>query len=105
MIYRVGDGDNPAFDYGSQLKPAKNTESQEKFSLEKQKEQEYNAKKEAKGEDKKLHEKPGAQSKMREGVKLELSGARDAQETQKKRRCRKQSVLLPLPPFFLLFRV
>lgn len=84
MIYRVGDGDNPAFDYGSQLKPAKNTESQEKFSLEKQKEQEYNAKKEAKGEDKKLHEKPGAQSKMREGVKLELSGARDAQETQKK---------------------
>ena len=30
MIYRVGDGDNPAYDYSSQLKPAKNAESQEK---------------------------------------------------------------------------
>lgn len=84
MIYRVGDGDNPAFDYSSQLKPARNTESQEKFSLDRQKEQEYTAKKEAKGEDKKLHEKPGTQSKMRDGVKLELSGDRDALGAQKK---------------------
>ena len=40
MIYRVGDGDNPAYDYSSQLKPAKNAESQEKFSLDRQKEPE-----------------------------------------------------------------
>lgn len=84
MIYRVGDGDNPAYDYSSQLKPARNTESQEKFSLDRQKEQEHTAKKEAKGEDKKLHEKPGAQSRMRDGVRLEISGGRDAHETQKK---------------------
>ncbi len=84
MIYRVGDGGDPTFDYSSQIKPAKNTESQEKFSLEKQKEQEYTAKKEEKGEDKKLHEKPGAQNKLRDGVKLELSGGIDVQEAQKK---------------------
>lgn len=91
MIYRVGDGDNPAFDYSSQLKPAKNAESQEKFSLDRQKEQEYTAKKEAKGEDKKLHEKPGTQSKMRDGVKLELSGDREAQEAQKKEGAKAQT--------------
>lgn len=84
MIYRVGDGDNPAYDYSSQLKPARNTESQEKFSLDRQKEQEYTAKKEEKGEDKKLHEKPGAQSRMRDGVKLEISGGSDVQEAKKK---------------------
>lgn len=84
MIYRVGDGDNPAFDYSSQLKPAKNAESHEKFSLDRQKEQEYTAKKEAKGEDKKLHEKPGARNRIREGVRLELSGGRDLEETQKR---------------------
>ncbi len=83
MIYRVGDGDNPAFDYSSQLKSAKNVESQEKFSLDRQKEQTYTAKKEEKGEDKKLHEKPGARSKMRDGVKLELSGGGNTEETQK----------------------
>lgn len=75
MIYRVGDGDNPAYDYSSQLKSARNVESQEKFSLDRRKEQEYTAKKEEKGEDKKLHEKPGAQIKTHDGVKLELSGA------------------------------
>lgn len=52
MIYRVGDGDNPAYDYSSQLKPAKNAESQEKFSLDRQKEQAVPEKKEEKGEDK-----------------------------------------------------
>lgn len=83
MIYRVGDGDNPAFDYSSQLKPAKNTESQEKFSLDRKKEQEYTAKKEEKGEDKKLHEKPGARSRQRDGVRLELSGGREAWESKK----------------------
>lgn len=82
MIYRVGDGDNPAYDYSSQLKPAKNAESHEKFSLDRQKEQEYTAKKEEKGEDKKLHEKPGARSKMLDGVKLELSGGRDTQQKE-----------------------
>lgn len=84
MIYRVGDGDNPAYDYSSQLKPAKNTESQEKFSLDRQKEQEYTAGKEEKGEDKKLHEKPGARSKVQDGVRLELSGGRNAQESWEK---------------------
>lgn len=83
MIYRVGDGDNPAFDYSSQLKPAQNAESQEKFSLDRQKEQEYTAKKSEKGEDKKLHEKPGAHTKMREGVRLELSSGRDLEEAQR----------------------
>lgn len=83
MIYRVGDGDNPAFDYSSQLKSARNVESQEKFSLDRQKEQTYTAKKEEKGEDKKLHEKPGARSKMRDGVKLELSGGRGSEEALK----------------------
>ena len=76
MIYRVGDGDNPAYDYTSQLKPAKNAESQEKFSLDRQKEQEVPKKKEEKGEDKKLHQKPGAQIRAQDGVKLELSGGR-----------------------------
>lgn len=73
MIYRVGDGDNPAYDYSSQLKPAKNTESQEKFSLDRQKEQAVPDKKAEKGEDKKLHEKPGVDIK-KQGVRLELSG-------------------------------
>lgn len=73
MIYRVGDGDNPAYDYSSQLKPAKNTEGQEKFSLDRQKEQTVPEKKEEKGEDKKLHEKPGVDIK-KQGVRLELSG-------------------------------
>lgn len=82
MIYRVGDGDNPAYDYSSQLKPAKNAESQEKFSLDHQKEQEYTAKKKEKGEDKKLHEKPGVRSKTLDGVRLELSGGRDTQESE-----------------------
>lgn len=76
MIYRVGDGDNPAYDYSSQLKPARNTEGQEKFSLEHQKEQTASQKKEEKGEDKKLHEKPGVDIK-KQGVRLELSGGRD----------------------------
>lgn len=83
MIYRVGDGDNPAFDYSSQLKPAKNTESQEKFSLDRQKEQEYIAKKEEKGEEKKLHEKPAVRSRMREGVRLELSDGSGLDTAQK----------------------
>lgn len=74
MIYRVGDGDNPAYDYSSQLKPAKNTEGQEKFSLDRQKEQTVPEKKEEKGEDKKLHEKPGADIR-KQGVRLELSGS------------------------------
>lgn len=82
MIYRVGDGDNPAYDYSSQLKPAKNAESQEKFSLDRQKEQEYTAKKADKGEDKKLHEKPGAHNRTLDGVRLELSGGRDAQKRE-----------------------
>lgn len=76
MIYRVGDGDNPAYDYSSQLKPAKNAESQEKFSLERQKEQDVPKKKEEKGENKKLHQKPGADIRAQDGVKLELSGSR-----------------------------
>ena len=76
MIYRVGDGDNPAYDYSSQLKPAKNAESQEKFSLERQKEEEIPKKKDGKGEDKKLHQKPGADIRAQDGVKLELSGVR-----------------------------
>lgn len=79
MIYRVGDGDNPAYDYSSQLKPAKNAESQEKFSLDRQKDQAVPDKKEKKGEDKKLHEKPGAEIK-KQGVRLELSG-RTSDET------------------------
>ena len=78
MIYRVGDGNNPAYDYSSQLKPAGNAESQEKFSLEHQKEQASSPKKEEKGEDKKLHEKPGVEIK-RSGVKLELSGTGKAE--------------------------
>lgn len=73
MIYRVGDGDNPAYDYSSQLKPAKNAEGQEKFSLDRQKEQTVPEKKEEKGEDKKLHEKPGVDIR-KQGVRLELSG-------------------------------
>lgn len=73
MIYRVGDGDNPAYDYSSQLKPAQNTEGQEKFSLDQQKEQTAPEKKEEKGEDKKLHEKPGVDIR-KQGVRLELSG-------------------------------
>ncbi len=77
MIYRVGDGDNPAYDYTSQLKPAQNAESQEKFSLDRQKEQDVPKKKEEKGEDKKLHQKPGIDIRAQgSGVKLELSGAR-----------------------------
>lgn len=82
MIYRVGDGDNPAYDYSSQLKPAKNAESQEKFSLDRQKEQEVPKKKEAKGEDKKLHQKPGAQIRAQDGVKLELSGGMISEREQ-----------------------
>lgn len=81
MIYRVGDGENPAYDYSSQLKPAKNAESQEKFSLDRQKEQDVPKKKEEKGEDKKLHQKPGVDIRTQGGVKLELSGSRiDGQE-------------------------
>ena len=80
MIYRVGDGNNPAYDYSSQLKSVGNTEGQEKFSLEHQKEQTSSSKKEEKGEDKKLHEKPGAEIKRSDGVKLELSGAGKAVE-------------------------
>lgn len=91
MIYRVGDGDNPAFDYSSQLKPAKNAESQEKFSLDRQKEQEYTAKKEEKGEDKKLHEKPGARSKTLDGVKLELSGGSDTQQREQSQKVQPSS--------------
>lgn len=83
MIYRVGDGDNPAYDYSSQLKPAKNAESQEKFSLERQKEQEVPKKKEEKGEDKKLHQKPGVDIRTQGGVKLELSGGRTDEQEQK----------------------
>lgn len=82
MIYRVGDGDNPAYDYTSQLKPAKNAESQERFSLEHQKEQEVPGKKEDKGEDKKLHQKPGASIRTQDGVKLELSGGRADEQAQ-----------------------
>ena len=80
MIYRVGDGNNPAYDYSSQLKSVGNAESQEKFSLEHQKEQASSSKKEENGEDKKLHEKPGAEIKSSGGVKLELSGAGKAEE-------------------------
>ncbi len=80
MIYRVGDGNNPAYDYSSQLKSVGNAEGQEKFSLEHQKEQASSPKKEEKGEDKKLHEKPGAEIKRSGGVKLELSGAGKAEE-------------------------
>lgn len=83
MIYRVGDGDNPAYDYSSQLKPAKNTESQGKFSLDRQKEQAVPDKKEEKGEDKKLHEKSGVDIK-KQGVKLELSGRSVEERTQEK---------------------
>lgn len=83
MIYRVGDGDNPAYDYSSQLKPAKNAESQEKFSLERQKEQEVPKKKEEKGEDKKTHQKPGVDIRAQDGVKLELSGSRVNEQGQK----------------------
>lgn len=104
MIYRVGDSGDPTFDYSSQLKPAKNTESREKFSLDKQKEQEYTAKKEEKGEDKKLHEKPGAQNKMREGVKLELSVGKDSPMTSNKEKTA-ESQAAAGPPFFLLFRI
>ena len=82
MIYRVGDGDNPAYDYSSQLKPAKNAESQEKFSLERQKEQEVPKKQEKKGEDKELHQKPGVDIKPQGGVKLELSGSRMSGQEQ-----------------------
>lgn len=85
MIYRVGDGNNPAYDYSSQLKSVGNAEGQEKFSLEHQKEQASSSKKEEKGEDKKLHEKPGAEIKQSGGVRLELSGAeRTADKPAKK---------------------
>ena len=80
MIYRVGDGNNPAYDYSSQLKSVGNAEGQEKFSLEHQKEQASSSKKEEKGEDKKIHEKPGAEIKHSDGVRLELSGAGKAEE-------------------------
>ena len=80
MIYRVGDGNNPAYDYSSQLKSVGNAEGQEKFSLEHQKEQASSSKKEEKGEDKKIHEKPGAEIKRSDGVRLELSGAGKAEE-------------------------
>ena len=80
MIYRVGDGNNPAYDYSSQLKPAGNAEGQEPFSLEHQKEQASSSKKEEKGEDKKLHRKPGVEVKRADGVRLELSGAGRAEE-------------------------
>lgn len=83
MIYRVGDGDNPAYDYSSQLKPAKGAGSQEKFSLERQKEQEVPKQKEDKGEGKKLHQKPGADIRVQGGVKLELSGSRADEQEQK----------------------
>lgn len=86
MIYRVGDGDNPAYDYSSQLKPAKNAESQEKFSLDRQKEQAVPEKKEEKGEDKKLHEKPGVDIR-KQGVRLELSGKEESGEQTKKKGC------------------
>lgn len=82
MIYRVGDGDNPAYDYSSQLKPAKNTESQEKFSLDRQKEQDVPKKKEEKGEDKKMHQKPGVDIRTQGGVKLELSGGKVKEQEQ-----------------------
>lgn len=91
MIYRVGDGNNPAYDYSSQLKPAGNTESQEKFSLEHQKEQASSSKKEEKGEDKKLHEKPGAKIQRQGGVKLELSGAGTTTEEQSEKTASGQS--------------
>lgn len=81
MIYRVGDGNNPAYDYSSQLKPAGSAEGQEKFSLEHQKEQ-ISSKKEEKGEDKKLHEKPGAEIRKGDGVRLELSGAGKTEKEQ-----------------------
>ncbi len=84
MIYRVGDGDNPAYDYSSQLKPARNTEGQEKFSLERQKEQASSRKNEDKGEDKKLHEKPGVEIK-KQGVRLELTGASGAEDGSEKK--------------------
>ena len=89
MIYRVGDGDNPAYDYSSQLKPAKNAEGQEKFSLDRQKEQDVPKKKEEKGEDKKLHQKPGVDIKTQGGVKLELSGSRVSGPEQKADRAAK----------------
>ncbi|HAP20800.1 MAG TPA: hypothetical protein DCR27_05950 [Lachnospiraceae bacterium] len=82
MIYRVGDGDNPAYDYSSQLKPAKNTEGQEKFSLEHQNEQTSSQKKADKGDDKKLHEKPDVTVK-KQGVRLELSGSRPKADWEK----------------------
>ena len=80
MIYMVGDGNNPAYDYSSQLKSVGNAEGQEKFSLEHQKEQASSSKKEEKGEGKKLHEKPCAEIKRSGGVKLELSGAGKAEK-------------------------
>ncbi len=83
MIYRVGDGDNPAYDYSSQLKTVKNTEGQEKFSLDRQKEQAVPDRKEEKGEDKKLHEKPGVAIR-KQGVRLELSGRGEDKEEQEK---------------------
>lgn len=82
MIYRVGDGDNPAYDYSSQLKPAKSAESQEKFSLDRQKGQDVPKKKDEKGEDKKLHQKPGVDIRTQGGVKLELSGGRVSDREQ-----------------------
>ncbi len=88
MIYRVGDGDNPAYDYSSQLTPAKNTESQEKFSLDRQKEQAVPDKKAEKGEDKKLHEKPGVDMK-KQGVRLELSGMSVNERGQEKEMAQK----------------
>lgn len=92
MIYRVGDGNNPAYDYSSQLKPAGSAEGQEKFSLERQKEQISSSKKEEKGEDKKLHEKPDAEIKKRDGVRLELSGTGKAEKEQSPKDASRTSV-------------
>lgn len=82
MIYRVGDGDNPAYDYSSQLKPAKNAESQEKFSLDREQKQDVPKKKADKAEDKKQHQKPGIDIRTQGGVKLELSGVREDDQEQ-----------------------
>ncbi|MCM1267582.1 MAG: hypothetical protein NC302_06725 [Bacteroidales bacterium] len=92
MIYRVGDGNNPAYDYTSQLKSVGNAEGQEKFSLEHQKEQAASPKKEDKGEDKKLHEKPGAKVSRKEGVRLEISGKDRTEDAAEKETAKKAEV-------------
>lgn len=75
MIYRVGDQDNPSYDY-SRLKPTQVSGDGEKFSLDHRKDENFSSQKKEKGEDKKLHEKtPGAKPKERSGVRLELSGS------------------------------